>query len=146
MSLSLIDQPVDQQVVILRNLPFKELISICQTNQHFRNICQTRLDDHFRYLTREMFGIKTKIKENWYLTFLTVYTDIIQTSNELIKYRPMNPKYRKYFNFKLFLDEIDTKLTAILKNVINSNKIYDSGDEDSMMIIPRYLMRLPMMY
>ena len=137
--MSLLDQPVDIQVQIFQQLPIKSVLQLCRTNRYFQNLCQTRLDDYFRQLTRDFFGIPNKftkqIERNWYLTFLTIYNDVMKTTDILInKYEAeIHVEFKKYITIKTDLLREDTAILVanLLKKIMNENRFYQADEEDS---------------
>ena len=120
MSLSLLDQPVDIQVEILRKLPIESVLQLCQTSREFREL-PNKLDDYFRELTGETFGLTNKLtnklKVNWYLTFLTIYNDLTHTTNKILDNSKINGRYKEYINIEVIKRDIRMMLAEIFKYV-----------------------------
>lgn len=128
--MSFFEQPIDHQVNILRRLSIPSLLQACRTTRQFRNLCQTQLDPYFQQLTQETFGITTLIKENWYLTFLTVYNDLIKIVNMLLTLIPINPNHKKYLNINPIVADLEILLMKLLKDVNNHpTKYFDMHDD-----------------
>lgn len=120
--MSLLNQPIDIQVEILRKLPVESLLQICRSSRHFQNLCHTsnQLDDHFKELTKHKFGIVDKLSNSWYLTFLTLYNDLMKTTDRVINVYPIDEAFKEYvkINTDLLRNHISILISTLFKNVI----------------------------
>ena len=139
MSLSLLDQPTDIQIEILRKLPIESLLQICQSSRQFQELCHdaNKLDEYFKKLTIETFGIKhklpNKLTDSWYATFLTLYNDLMKITTQLINLYTIDKVLPKYIiiNRDLLRSDISILISNLFKDIMNENKyLQDDGRYD----------------